>query len=109
MTSDPPAGDLLSAALVKGSEGRFQRARRVLEVIVNVLSIGVLPIRSRPVSDVHQPTGVVVRWRGTGREVLRVGSHTVSQAQQLLAYINAQLEELSVEQFCERWEVESLS
>ncbi len=106
MASDQPAGDLLSASLVGGSAGAIQGAGGLLAAILGFLSAGML-IHSRGVSDAHPPTGVVVRWRGTGREVLRVGSRTVAEAHQQLAYINAQLQELTVEQFCDRWEVDS--
>jgi hypothetical protein len=77
-----------------------------MEVILGLLSTGAV-IHSGDGSDGHQPTDVVVRWRADRREALRLGSRSAEVGQQLLANINAQLEELSVEQFCERWDVES--
>jgi hypothetical protein len=97
MNGDQPAGDLLSASLIRRSDGRLRRATRWLGIILTLFAGGP--------SEASHTTDVVVRWRADGRELLRVSSGTSSEANQLLAYINAQLDELSVERFCERWGV----
>ena len=94
--SSQPASLLLSASLAQRPGGRLWRTLRWPMLLLEFLGG----------NGSHEPlprgrTDLVVRWRDRAAELLRVRDAD----DQLLNYVTKQLDELTVEAFCERWGV----
>jgi hypothetical protein len=93
------AGEALSAQVVVRRGGPIWSAVRWLWVAFAaiVLQDPDAPLPSGPTVD------VVVTRRVDGKELIRIRKDTEPQAEELLAEVSRQLENLSVDEFCARW------